>query len=875
MLWLSVRARWRRALVPCLAVALLIGMAGGFVLAAISAARHVESAYQSLIDEIDPPDLVVTVGCVGEQSQITGCQGEALDDVAATMTERMSALPVVDRARPVEIIRPYLVDTTDEPLLASSDNSSGCFEGDRDVQAHTLVDGGPLDQVMPFRLDGDMPGMHADGVVLSRATAMRVGLGIGDAVRVAGFCSGDGEPVKIDTPIDLRITGLAIGAFDVEPPGTNRSFEPMYVTAAVFEALRVGGASPLGGAAVWLDRRVSPDVVHEALKDSAIILDLRITSATLDDALATDSRLLWLLATIGAATGILLLVPIIGRNLRDTADPRATIAALGATPAQLAQRDVAHIGVLALIGALAAATLAVPISLAMPIGLGEKIYPEPQLLVDRFVIAAGAAAIVLLVCALAAAPVVRSLRGRTGNAATTQHHKVVVLPMRPAVGTGVLSAVGRPAGGRRASPWPSVISATFAAMVCLAGITYLVGLRHLQQTPRLVGWNWNAMVLVPEDRGDDLDVLTAAISNVDGVDVVTNGWVFPPSFVHETGSGTETWPWSFSTGVGGATPAMLVGKAPRGPDEVALNPALTALTGLGVGDIVTFERPALVSQLVDNARRAADDAGADSTGIVGPDAEPVSSSFEITGTAVLPMERSQEISAASFTAAGLAGLLTPSAAEVDSARAWLSVNLPVDARESAEKAIARAVNIGEAPPAYLKFSGDPAAAAAAVAKVTGVDFVMMLTPRQVIEDGVGLDLSSQDRVPYALTLMVSVAAAAVLLYLLLAAVRARRGEFAVLRALGLTNGGIRRSVAAQVTVTALIPLLIAIPAGVVIGRWAWLRYARNLEVIPESPTPWAAIVAIIATAIVFANLAGLLLAWSATRRATGHDLRAE
>lgn len=82
MLWLSVRARWRRALVPCLAVALLIGIAGGFVLAAISAARHVASAYQPLIDEIDPPDLVVTVGCGGEQSRITGCHWHGRPPVA-------------------------------------------------------------------------------------------------------------------------------------------------------------------------------------------------------------------------------------------------------------------------------------------------------------------------------------------------------------------------------------------------------------------------------------------------------------------------------------------------------------------------------------------------------------------------------------------------------------------------------------------------------------------------------------------------------------------------------------------------------------------------------------------------------------------------
>ena len=859
MLWLSVRARWRRAFGPCLAVALLIGVAGGFTLAAIATARHVDSAYRSLIEEIDPPDLLVTPN-----------QGETLVDEAVVMTGRMSDLPVVDRARPVEVVRPYLVDPAGSPLLATSDNPTGCSEGDRDVLAHGLVEGGPLDQVLPFRLDGALPRSDAQSV-LSRATATRLGLDIGDVVRVAGLCSGDGDPVEIDMPIDLRITGLAIGAFDVEPPGTGRSFESMYVSAAVFEALRAEGAE--GGAAVWLDRSASPTEVGEAFENTNIIMDLRVISATLNEALATDARLLWLLAALGAATGALLLVPIIGRNLRDTADPRATIAALGATPTQLAQRDVAHIVVLAVSGALIAATLAIPISLGMPIGLAEKTYQGSQLLSDGFVIAAGVAAIVLLVCALAVAPVVRSAWGRSVTSATTRH-EMGGRRASPIVGTGLLSAVGRPAAGRHASPWPSMISTTVAAVVCVAGVTYLAGLRHLQQTPRLVGWNWDALVFPDEDpSSDDAAELTAAISSVDGVDVVTRGWTFPPAFVDESGSGSETWPWSFSTGVGAIAPVMLAGTAPRGPDEVALNEVLAGLIGLGVGDIVTFERPALVSQLVQNAQYATGDtSGAE---IVGPDAAPVSSSFEITGIAVLPMERTEDFPAASFTLAGLAVLLTPSAAEVDSAREWVAANLPADMQLEAERSIASAVHVGDAPPAYLRFSGDPGAAAAAVGEIAGVESVLVPTAREVIEDGAGLDLSSQDRVPYALTSMVAVAAAAVLLYLLLAAVRARRGEFAMLRALGLSNGGIRRSVAAQTTVTALLPLLVSIPAGTVIGRWAWLRYARNLEVIPESPTPWAAIVVVIAAAITLANLAGLLLAWSATRRSTGHDLRAE
>ena len=57
MLWMSIRARWRRAFAPSLAVALLIGVVGGFVLASVAAARRVEGAYQTLIREIDPSDL--------------------------------------------------------------------------------------------------------------------------------------------------------------------------------------------------------------------------------------------------------------------------------------------------------------------------------------------------------------------------------------------------------------------------------------------------------------------------------------------------------------------------------------------------------------------------------------------------------------------------------------------------------------------------------------------------------------------------------------------------------------------------------------------------------------------------------------------------
>lgn len=60
LLWLLLRVRWRRALAPSLAVALLIGAIGGFVLASAAAARRVENAYRSFVGEIDAPDIGLT-----------------------------------------------------------------------------------------------------------------------------------------------------------------------------------------------------------------------------------------------------------------------------------------------------------------------------------------------------------------------------------------------------------------------------------------------------------------------------------------------------------------------------------------------------------------------------------------------------------------------------------------------------------------------------------------------------------------------------------------------------------------------------------------------------------------------------------------------
>jgi ABC-type antimicrobial peptide transport system permease subunit len=138
----------------------------------------------------------------------------------------------------------------------------------------------------------------------------------------------------------------------------------------------------------------------------------------------------------------------------------------------------------------------------------------------------------------------------------------------------------------------------------------------------------------------------------------------------------------------------------------------------------------------------------------------------------------------------------------------------------------------------------------------------------------GLNIGNNDRVPLALVYVVSIAAAALLTYLLVTAVRARRFELAVMRAVGLSSSGVRWSVAVQATTTAIVPLVVAIPAGVIVGRRAWMSSAHDLDVVRESVTPWLAIGVVVAASVALANLVALIPGWVAVRRSPGRDLRA-
>jgi ABC-type antimicrobial peptide transport system permease subunit len=107
------------------------------------------------------------------------------------------------------------------------------------------------------------------------------------------------------------------------------------------------------------------------------------------------------------------------------------------------------------------------------------------------------------------------------------------------------------------------------------------------------------------------------------------------------------------------------------------------------------------------------------------------------------------------------------------------------------------------------------------------------------------------------------------------AVRRRRHELAVLRALGLTRRQSRLVIGTQATLLAVIGLAFGIPLGIALGQTLW-HAAANMTPLAYNP-PWAllALLLIAPLALVAANL---LAAWPARRAArlrTAQILRTE
>jgi ABC-type antimicrobial peptide transport system permease subunit len=92
---------------------------------------------------------------------------------------------------------------------------------------------------------------------------------------------------------------------------------------------------------------------------------------------------------------------------------------------------------------------------------------------------------------------------------------------------------------------------------------------------------------------------------------------------------------------------------------------------------------------------------------------------------------------------------------------------------------------------------------------------------------------------------------------LVASVRRRRREFALLKTLGFTKRQLAATVAWQSSVSAAVGIMFGMPLGIALGRLLWKLFARGISAVPDPAVPVLSMVLIALGALVFANVAAI------------------
>jgi predicted lysophospholipase L1 biosynthesis ABC-type transport system permease subunit len=140
------------------------------------------------------------------------------------------------------------------------------------------------------------------------------------------------------------------------------------------------------------------------------------------------------------------------------------------------------------------------------------------------------------------------------------------------------------------------------------------------------------------------------------------------------------------------------------------------------------------------------------------------------------------------------------------------------------------------------------------------------------------DITNLERVGYLpglLAGLVALLALGTTAHALITSVRRRRRDLAILKTLGFRRGQISQTVAWQATTFAVVAGLIGVPLGIAGGRWAWRLVAEQLGVAAGPVVPPIPVLAIVTGTLLVANLMAAGPGWTAARIQPAAALRSE
>jgi hypothetical protein len=577
----ELRRRWRASVL----LAVLVGLAGGVVLAAVAGARRTDSAMDRFLAYSRPLNVYL--------------QGENLDVEAV---ERLPQVADSDQGAYMALAPSTASRTPDLDALGSinpwiSARGHAGVTSDRFL----LVAGRLANPTQPLE------------VVVDETLAARRRLRPGATLRMWGYLPQQAEQIlsgiQVVAPkgpaLDLAVTGVVRRPQDLAPVAVDQDVvylgtDDLYLTPAFWRAYgtRVGNFG--AGESFRLRRDLRDlDAFTAAVRrlpggKQATVLagsDAERAAARARRPIHVQALALLVFAALTAIASLLVVGQSIARQVQLEAADRPTLLALGMTHGQLAAVALARAALVGAGGALLAAALAALASPLAPIGLARQAEVDPGWSVDAPVLFLGAFGVFLAVLARAGLTtwwLSRSAAAGTGGREPAPRRPSQVAERlaragaSPSVVTGVRLALepGRTAGAVPART--AMVGAVVAVAAVAASLTFAASLDRLVRTPALQGWNWNVVVGNYHDQQDitPRGALLARNQLVSGYSSVTS--TDQPLQI----GGLDIPTVGVGAIKGAVLPRMLAGREARSADELTLGRATLRRLGRALGDVV-------------------------------------------------------------------------------------------------------------------------------------------------------------------------------------------------------------------------------------------------------------------------------------------------
>jgi hypothetical protein len=840
--WYRLRATWGRRWATYFSVVLLIGLVGGVAMAAVAGARRTQSAF---------PDYLATTKASDLHVQVQGVANLSLHLVAgAHLSAQLSGLPEVAHvaSSPGFFVSPLGRDG--RPSLVYTDEVS--FQGS--------VNGEFFTQDRVALVKGRMADPNSTTqMVASSEAAHLLGWHIGETLTFGGVplqqaLSPGFNPETAKPAFRARVTLVGLVVFSGQVVNDDVDRFPTYIlfTPALTERLAAEQVFPTYYLRLRHGAADVPTVESEIIRalPRGTSYNFHVTSVAEGQVERAGKPEVIALGVFGAIAALATLViggQAISRGLWEEGGDLDVLRALGAGPATLVSS--ATLGFLGAVvsGAILAAGVAVALSPLAPLGRVREVDPAPGLAFDWTVLGAGLLVLVaglgLLTLALAyRRAVVRPseeqsqqmergswLVGAAGRAA---------LPV-PAV-AGLRFAFGR-GDPRSTVPVRSVlIGAVVAVAVVVATLTFGSGLRTLVSHPRLYGWNFN-YAISSVGGGNNIPPVAGRLLDDDPDVAGWSGYLY--ANLQMDG---QTVPALVGPSRASVSPPLLSGHAVDGSNQVVLGAATLIALHKRVGDIVL-------------------------TSYGSPKDAPVyvpPTPLVIVGTATMPAVGGSGVLHTSMgTGATISSDIEPPAFRRALANPDPNLDGPNIEFVRFRSGVASASGLSSlqrvADAATRTMSADPQG------EGDTYDVLDVQRPAEIV------NYQSTGATPEVLASGLAAGTIVALGLTLVASVRRRGRELALLKTLGFTRRQLAVAVAWQASSVALVGIVVGVPAGIVSGRWLWDVFARNIYAVPEPSVPFVQVAIVVVAALVLANLVAAVPGRMAARTKTALVLRAE